>query len=54
VKKQTAAVASLARALAVARATPAPPAGPVWAETVWAPGSLPQDVWAPNVWEGMT
>jgi len=26
----------------------------VWAETVWAPGSLPQSVWAPDVWEGMT
>jgi hypothetical protein len=26
----------------------------VWAETVWAPGSLPQSVWAAGVWEGMT
>lgn len=53
-KKQTAAVASLARALAVARVAPAPPAGVVWAETVWDPGSLPQSVWAADVWEGMT
>lgn len=30
------------------------PSALVWAETVWAPGSLPQSVWAPNVWEGMT
>lgn len=54
-RKQTvAAVASLARALAVARAGPPTPPGPVWAETVWDPGSLPQSVWAPDVWEGMT
>ena len=50
-KQEAAAVASLARVLVVARATPA---GPVWAETVWAPGSLPQTVWAADVWEGMT
>ena len=32
----------------------APASEQVWAETVWAPGSLPQSVWAAGVWEGMT